>query len=136
MFPECFGGRFERLDSERPTRPAVRPPGSASRGVLALRLVWSQPSPNHGRPKSLLPLAVLFLFLGGVVSDRPGIVDGPKPVRAAAASLLLTGSLLLVIGGASFVLQRARRTGARLSLAPPVPNDSRPLSSFEEEEQR
>jgi hypothetical protein len=101
-----------------------------------LRLVWSQPAPHHGRPKSLLPLAVLFLFLGGIVSDRPGIVDGPKPVRAAAASLLMTGGLLLVIGGAAFVVQRTRRSGARLSLAPPVSNDSRPLSSFEEEEQR
>lgn len=101
-----------------------------------MKLVWSQPSTPHGRPRTILPLAVLCLFLGGVISDRPGIVDGPKPVRAAAASLLLTGGLLLVIGGASFVLQRTRRGGARLSLAPPAPNDPSPLSSFKEEEQR
>ena len=84
-----------------------------------MRLVWSQPSVYHGRPKSLLPLAVLCIFLGGVVSDRPGIGDVSKPVRAAAASLLLTGGLLLVVSGAALVLQKSRRPGARLSLAPP-----------------
>jgi hypothetical protein len=69
-----------------------------------MRLVWSQPSVPHGRPRSLLPLAVLFLFLGGVVSAH--------------------------------VLHKIRRPGARLSLAPPAQPDSRPLSSFSEEEQR
>jgi hypothetical protein len=101
-----------------------------------MRLVWSQPSVPHGRPRSLLPLAVLFLFLGGVVSGRPESGDGPRPVRAAAASLLLTGGLLLVAGGAAHVLHKIRRPGARLSLAPPAQPDSRPLSSFSEEEQR
>lgn len=101
-----------------------------------MKLVWSQPAASHPRPRGVLPLAVLFLFLGGVVSDRPGISDGPKPVRAAAASLLLTGSLLLIVGGASFLIQRARRTGPRLSLAPPTSSDPSPLSSFSEEEQR
>jgi len=101
-----------------------------------MKLVWSQPSAPHGRPRSLLPLAVLCIFLGGVVSDRPGIGDVSKPVRAAAASLLLTGGLLLVVSGAALVFQRSRRPGARLSLAPPAPPDPRPLSSFPEEEQR
>ena len=134
--PKCFGGRFDRLDSERPARSAVRPPGSASHGILPMKLVWSQPSAPHARPRALLPLAVLCLFLGGVVSDRPGAADGPRPVRAAAASLLLTGTLLLIVGGAAFLVQRVRRPGPRLSLAPPAPNDPSPLSSFKEEEQR
>ena len=101
-----------------------------------MKLVWSQRSTPQARPRGVLPLAVLCLFLGGVVSDRPGISDGPKPVRAAAASLLLTGGLLLIVGGASLLYQRARRGSPRLSLAPPVPSDPSPLSSFPEEEQR
>ena len=101
-----------------------------------MKIVWSQPSARPARPRGILPLAVLCLFLGGVVADRPGISDGPRPVRAAAASLLFTGGLLLIVGGASLIIQRARRTGPRLSLAPPVPNDPSPLSSFPEEEQR
>jgi hypothetical protein len=101
-----------------------------------MKLVWSQPSAPHGRPRNLLPLAVLCLFLGGVASDRPGIADGPRPVRAVAASLLLTGSLLLVVGAAAHVIQKTRRGGPRLSLAPPAPEDPRSLSPFEEEEQR
>jgi len=101
-----------------------------------MKLVWSQPSAPQARPRGVLPLAVLCLFLGGVVSERPGISDGPRPVRAAAASLLLTGGLLLIVGGASLLVQRARRSGPRLSLAPPDSNDPSPLSSFPEEEQR
>ena len=101
-----------------------------------MKLVWSQPSVPHARPRSLVPLAVLCIFLGGVFSDRPGIGDSSKPVRAAAASLLLTGGLLLVASGAALVIQRSRRPGARLSLAPPASPDSRPVDSFPEEEQR
>jgi hypothetical protein len=101
-----------------------------------VKLVWSQPSRSYARPRGVLPLAVLCLFLGGVMSDRPGIADGPRPVRAVAASLLLTGSVLLIVGGASLLIQRARRGGPRLSLAPPASTDPSPLSSFPEEEQR
>ncbi len=101
-----------------------------------MRLVWSQPSAPNGRPRSLLLLAIVCIFLGGVVSGRPGIVDGPRPVRAAAASLLLTGALLFVVGGAGLALQKGRRSGPRLSLAPPAPSDPHPLSSVQEEEQR
>jgi hypothetical protein len=57
-------------------------------------------------------------------------------VRAVAASLLLTGGILLIVGAAAHVIQKSRRTGPRLSLAPPAPEDPRSLSSFEEEEQR
>src|SRR5690242_6169701 len=70
-----FGGRLDRLDSERHSAPAVRPPGPGSRGVAFMKLVWSQPSVPHARPRSLVPLAVLCIFLGGVFSDRPGIGD-------------------------------------------------------------
>ncbi|HLN57937.1 MAG TPA: hypothetical protein VLU06_02175 [Thermoanaerobaculia bacterium] len=101
-----------------------------------MRLVWSQPSAPQGRPRSLLLLAVICIFLGGVVSDRPGIADGPRPVRAAAASLLLTGALLFIVGGAGLAFQRGRRSSPRLSLAPPSPSDPHPLSSLQEEEQR
>lgn len=101
-----------------------------------MRLVWSQPSAPHGRSRSLVLLAVICIFLGGVVSGRPGIADGPRPVRAAAASLLLTGALLFIVGGAGLMLQKGRRPGARLSLAPPSPSDPHPLSSLQEEEQR
>ena len=100
-----------------------------------MRLVWSQPSAPQDRPKSLVLLGVICIFLSGVIGGRPGIADGPRPVRAAAASLLLTGSLLVLVGGASYLLQRGRRTGASLSLAPPSGSE-RPVSSFQEEEQR
>jgi hypothetical protein len=79
---------------------------------------------------------VICVFLGGVVSGRPGITDGPRPVRAAAASLLLTGGLLLLVGGATFLIQKGRRPSASLSLAPPSDPDSHSLSSLQEEEQR
>jgi hypothetical protein len=102
-----------------------------------VKLVWSQPSAPHGRPQSLVLLGVICIFLGGVVSGRPGIADGPRPVRAAAASLLLTGGLLVLAGGAAYLLQRGRRSGASLSLAPPSgPEHQSSLSSFQEEEQR
>ncbi len=81
-------------------------------------------------------MAVICVFLGGVVLERPGIADGPRPMRAAAASLLLTGGLLFIVGAAGMMLERARRSGARPSLAPPLSSDPRPLSSFQEEEQR
>ena len=102
-----------------------------------MRLVWSQPSAPQGRPKSLLLLAVICIFLGGVLSGRPGLADGPRPVRAAAASLLLTGGLLFIVGGAGLMFRKGRRPGARLSIIPPAaPSDPQPLSSFQEEEQR
>ena len=101
-----------------------------------MRLVWSQPSAPQSRARSLVLLGVIFIFLGGVVSGRPGIADGPRPVRAAAASLLLTGGLLFLVGGAAFVFQRGRRPGASLSLAPPSGPEHQSMSSFQEEEQR
>ena len=101
-----------------------------------MRLVWSQPSAPNGRSRSLLLLAVICIFIGGVLSDRPGIADGPRPLRAAAASLLLTGALLFLVGGAGLALERGRRSSARLSLAPPSTSDPHPLSSLQEEEQR
>jgi len=81
-------------------------------------------------------VSVICIFLGGVVFGRPGIEDGPRPVRAAAASLLLTGGLLFIVGVAGLILQRASRSSVRLSLAPPSTSDPHPLSSFQEEEQR
>ena len=41
-----------------------------------------------------------------------------------------------LVGGAAYLLQRGRRSGASLSLAPPFGSEHQPLSSFQEEEQR
>ncbi len=100
-----------------------------------MRLVWSQPSSSQDRPKNLLLLAVVCIFLGAFVVERPGFSDAPKPFRAAAASLLATGGLLLVVGGTFRAFQKKRKVRPSLSLAHPseLPPDSG--ASFQEEEQ-
>ncbi len=99
-----------------------------------MKLVWSQPSSSQDRPRSLLLMAVVFIFLGGVVGDRPGFADAPRPFRAAVASLLATGGLLLVVGGAALAFQRGRKASPPLSLAQPFePSDG---MQIREEEQR
>jgi hypothetical protein len=86
-----------------------------------MRLVWSQPAPrSNDRARSLLLIAMLCLFLGGVVVGAGGrdLRDAPRPVRAAIASLLSTGGVLFLIG---IVLLAVRRpptpTRTRLTLA-------------------
>ncbi len=101
-----------------------------------MRLVWSQPSSSQDRPKNLLLLAVVCIFLGGVVVGRPGLADAPRPFRAAAASLLATGGLLLVVGGAFLVFQKKRKAKPTLSLAPPADPSADPAPIFQEEEQQ
>jgi hypothetical protein len=83
-----------------------------------MKLVWSQPSSREDRPKAVMLLAVVCMFLGGAVAGRPGLDEAPRPVRAAVASLIATGGLLFVIGGAAFVVQKSRRSPPPLSLAP------------------
>jgi hypothetical protein len=105
-----------------------------------VRLVWSQSSARQDRRRSVLLLAVVCLFLGGIVSGRPEIADAPRPIRAAVASLLGTGALLLLVGAAALALPRRRMRGPSLSLARPEPSDkseaSEPVPSLQEEEQR
>ena len=91
--------------------------------MRGLRLVWSQPSRrSDDRPRSLLLVALLCIFLGGVVVGAGGrdLAEAPRPVRAAFASLLTTGAVLFVIGLAMAAIRRGRKRGsACLSLARP-----------------
>jgi hypothetical protein len=83
-----------------------------------MRLVWSQPSSREDRPKALMLLAVVCLFLGGAVVGRPVVDQPPRPFRAAVASLLATGGVLFIVGGAALVVRKSRRSPPPLSLAP------------------
>ena len=100
-----------------------------------MRLVWSQTSVPQDRGRSMLLLAVVCIFLGGVGVGRPGLSDAPKPVRAAAASLLATGGLFLVLGGAARAFRKRRKPGSSLSLAEPSDASADPRG-FRKEEQR
>lgn len=101
-----------------------------------MRLIWSQPAAPSDRPRVLVLLGVVCIFLGGAAFGRPGS-DAPRPFRAAAASLVGTGFLAFLAGGAALAFQR-RKTGPSLTLADP----SRPLpepdpaAGLREEEQR
>ena len=92
--------------------------------MRGLRLVWSQPSRrSDDRPRSLLLIALLCIFLGGVVVGAGGrdLAEASRPVRAAFASLLTTGAVLFVIGLALAAIRRGKKRGpARLSLARPL----------------
>ena len=105
-----------------------------------MRLVWSQSPARQDRRRSVLLLAVVFLFLGGIVSGRSEIADAPRPIRAVVAGLLGTGGLLLLVGTVSLALPRRRRRRPPLALARPDPSDkpqaSEPVPSLQEEEQR
>jgi len=101
-----------------------------------MRLVWSSPTAPSDRPRALVLLGVVCIFFGGAVVGRPGGAETPRPFRAAAASLVGTGFLAFLAGGAALVFQR-RRTGPTLTLAEPIrPPDSDPASGLREEEQR
>lgn len=86
-----------------------------------MKLVWSQPARrSDDRPRSLLLVSVLCMFLGGVVVGAGGrdLAHAPRPVRAAFASLLTTGAVLFVLSVALMAIRRSRKPGpARLSLA-------------------
>jgi hypothetical protein len=100
-----------------------------------MKLVWSQPSSAVDRPRQVLLLAVVCLFLGGLVGGRN---DSPRPFRAAAASLFATGGLFFFAGAAGLALRKRRSGARRLTLAascnPTAEPD--PLSGLREEEQR
>jgi hypothetical protein len=84
----------------------------------------------------LVLLGVVCIFLGGAAFGRPGS-DAPRPFRAAAASLVGTGFLAFLAGGAALAFQR-RKTGPSLTLADPsrpFPEPD-PAAGLREEEQR
>jgi hypothetical protein len=106
-----------------------------------MRLVWSQRSrPSDDRPRSLLLVSVLCIFLGGVVVGAGGrdLAEAPRPVRAAFASLLTTGGVLFVLGVALLLIRKSRRPGpARLTLARPEDGSaSETQPHFGQEERR
>lgn len=92
--------------------------------MARLKLVWSQSSRRaDDRPRSVLLVAVLCIFLGGVVVGAGGrdLAQAPRPVRAAFASLLSTGAILFIVGVALLIIRKGRDSGpARLSLASPL----------------
>jgi hypothetical protein len=110
--------------------------------MRGLRLVWSQPSRrSDDRPSSLLLIALLCIFLGGVVVGAGGrdLAEAPRPVRAAFASLLTTGAVLFVVGLVLAAIRRGKkREPARLSLARPLGGDAiaETQRHFEQEERR
>ena len=94
--------------------------------MARLKLVSSQPYRRaDDRPRSVLLVAVLCIFLGGVVVGAGGrdLAQAPRPVRAAFASLLSTGAILFIVGVALLIIRKGKESGpARLSLASP-PDD-------------
>jgi hypothetical protein len=107
-----------------------------------MRLVWSQASRrSEDRPKSLLLVSVLCIFLGGVVVGAGGrdLAEAPRAVRAAFASLLTTGAVLFVVGVALAAIRGGRKPGpSRLSLARPLEGQAASESErhFGQEERR
>lgn len=99
-----------------------------------MRLVWSQPSSSADRPKSLVLMGVVCIFFGGAVVGRAGAPDTPRAFRAAAASLVGTGFLACLAGGAAFIFQR-RKPGPSLTLADSSQTSPDPAASLREEEQ-
>ena len=96
--------------------------------MARLKLVWSQQSlRSDDRPRSVLLVSVLCIFLGGVVVGAGGrdLAQAPRPIRAAFASLLSTGAVLFVLGVALLVIRKGKSSGpARLSLASPPEDDA------------
>ena len=86
-----------------------------------MRLVWSQPARrSDDRPRTVLLVSILCLFLGGVVVGAGGrdLAQAPRPVRAAFASLLTTGGLLFFWGLALLAIRKTKKEApARLTLA-------------------
>jgi hypothetical protein len=107
-----------------------------------VRLIWSQPTRRSDeRPRNVLLVSILCLFLGGVVVGAGGrdLEQAPRPVRAAFASLLTTGGLLFLWGLALLAIRKTKKEGpARLTLAGP-PDETAASDSerhFGQEERR
>jgi len=105
-----------------------------------LRLVSSQSiRRSEDRPRSVLLIAVLCIFLGGVVVGAGGrdLAQAPRPIRAVFASLLSTGAVLFVLGVTLLVFRKGKSSGAaRLSLAEPEDGAVSTKRHFGQEERR
>ena len=105
-----------------------------------LRLVSSQPfRRSDDRPRSVLLIAVLCIFLGGVVVGAGGrdLAQAPRPIRAVFASLLSTGAVLFVLGVTLLVFRKGKSSGsARLWLADPEDGAVSSKRHFGQEERR
>jgi hypothetical protein len=105
-----------------------------------LRLVSSQPfRRSEDRPRSVLLIAVLCIFLGGVVVGAGGrdLAQAPRPIRAVFASLLSTGAVLFVLGVTLLVFRKGKSSGsARLSLAGRPEDGAVSKRHFGQEERR
>ena len=88
-----------------------------------VRLVWSQPASSQDRQRGLIPTALICIVLGGAVVGAGGgdAEKIPRAYRAAAAGLLATGGLLVFVGAAAMLFQKARKSGPTptLTLAAP-----------------
>lgn len=104
-----------------------------------MRLVWSQPSRiADDRPRAILLVSLLCVFLGGVVVGAGGrdLAQAPRPVRAAFAGLLATGGLLFVVGAAMLVFRKGRKPNSvRLSVAR-SPEEAEAETHYGQEERR
>ena len=118
-------------NSGRPSGPS----GPASHGFPFL--AWSQPVASRDRQRGLFPTALLCIFLGGVVVGAGGRNAGetPRVFRAAAASLLSTGGVLLVIGGAAPLIRKATKSVPKLTLAALSEAGEEPASTRKEDPQ-
>ena len=105
-----------------------------------MKLVWSQPAHRvDDRPRSMLLVSVLCLFLGGVVVGAGGrdLREAPRPVRAAIASLLSTGGVLFLLGVVLLAVRKSRAPGrARLILASSSDGSAVAETHFGQEERR
>jgi hypothetical protein len=96
-----------------------------------VRLVWSQPASSQDRQRGLIPTALICIVLGGAVVGAGGgsTEKVPRAYRAAAAGLLATGGLLVFVGAAAMLFQKARKSGPTLTLAAPSDAAGRESSS-------
>jgi hypothetical protein len=88
-----------------------------------MKLVWSQPAVPRSRNQTILPVSLVFIFLGGALAGAGGR-DAPRVWRASAASLLSTGGLFFVAGAFSAMRRRRSLSRASLSLAEPLESAS------------
>jgi hypothetical protein len=99
-------------------------------------LVVSRPDAARDRQRGLFPTALLCIFLGGVVVGAGGRDAGetPRIFRAAAASFLSTGGVLLVVGGAALLVRKVTKSARKLTLADPYPAGEEVPSSTRKED--
>jgi hypothetical protein len=102
-----------------------------------MKLVWSQPAVPRSRPQTILPVSLVFIFLGGALAGAGGR-EAPRVWRASAASLLSTGGLFFMAGALAAVRRRRAISRAHLSLACPLesPTGSQEKPRYGQEDRR